>query len=129
MPQRANRSDPKGEPIPDINTDINTSNICTSADIEKFYEQLWQLYPIKKGKGSVSKSQKQKLYKIGLEELERAIHRYCAEMANNKTEKKFWKHGSTFFNTGYIDYLDSNYQEEDKPTEVEKSGYYGRREL
>ena len=78
-------------------------------DIEQFFEKAWSLYPKKKGKGQVSKTQKQKLEKVGLEELTKAIERYKKE----NTDIQFVHNGSTFFNSIYIDYLDANY--EDKP--------------
>ena len=74
--------------------------------IDDFFEKAWKLYPNKKDKGSVSKTQKQKLYKLG-DEFIRCVERYAEEKKG--TEKKFIKHGSRFFNNGYIDYLDENY--------------------
>lgn len=79
-----------------------------------FFESIWTLYPCKKGKGQVRDSQKSKLYKIGIEELSRCIERY-------KSIKPNWQqyqNGSTFFNSGYIDYLDANFLEETRtPTD------------
>ena len=72
------------------------------------FERLWSLYPNKKGKGQVSDAAKKKLLRIGKEELERAIQRYKTEL-----EKEDWRkpqYGSTFFNSGYVDYLDANYE-------------------
>ena len=72
-----------------------------------FFETIWKLYPSKKGKGQVSDSAKKKLYDIGLEEMTRAIERYKADL-----KKEPWRepqNGSTFFKSGYIDYLDANY--------------------
>jgi predicted phage replisome organizer len=77
-----------------------------------FFEQIWQLYPKKEGKGQVSLTQKKKLYSIGLEEMTRAIERYVK--AKQGKDKQYLQNGSTFFNSGYVDYLDANYQE-DKP--------------
>lgn len=74
--------------------------------IDDFFESVWKLYPHKKGKGQVSKSQKAKLYKIGYEHLKRCIDRY----KENKPDWQQWQHGSTFFNSGYVDYLDENSQ-------------------
>ena len=71
------------------------------------FEKLWKVYPNKKGKGRVSQSQKTALLKIGEAELYRAIERYKLEL-----EKDDWRkpqNGSTFFNSGYIDYLDVNF--------------------
>lgn len=84
------------------------NNICAN-DINDLFEKLWKLYPIKRGKGSISKTQKEKLFKIGHAEMERAINRYIAEQKDKGTDIKFYKNGSTFFNSGYIDYLDENY--------------------
>ena len=78
-----------------------------------FFEELWKLYPKKQGKGSVSDTQKEKLYKIGFEEMSRAVNRYIKYIADNGIEEKYIKQGSTFFNSGYVDYLDSNYQQEE----------------
>lgn len=77
--------------------------------LEDFFETIWKLYPIKKGKGQISKSKKQTLQKIGLKELQRCIERFKEDMKGR--DKKYWMHGSTFFNSGYIDYLDANYEE------------------
>jgi len=77
-----------------------------------FFEEAWQLYPEKKGKGKISDSKKKELYKIG-EELKRCIERYVKD--TDRRRKTFpdlkFQNGSTFFNTGYIDFLDSNVKE------------------
>lgn len=96
------------------------NNTC-SKDADALFETLWDLYPIKRGKGSVSKTQKEKLYKIGIDEMTRAINRYIAEQQEKGTDIKYYKQGSTFFNSGYIDYLDENYApvtEENKKTQT-----------
>lgn len=81
---------------------------------EEFFESIWKLYPKKKGKGQVSDNQMKKLFRIGIEEMTRAIERYKKEKA--ETDMQYWQNGSTFFNSGYIDYLDANYVEaEEKP--------------
>lgn len=79
-------------------------------DIEIFFEEHWKLYPKKQGKGSISDSKKSELYKLG-DEFKRCIDRYIKQIKTEKTEKKYIKNGSTFFNSGYIDYLDKNYTE------------------
>lgn len=85
----------------------NKNNMC-KADASALFEKLWELYPCKKGKGQVSDTTKMKLLKIGFEEISRAIDRYRAYFEQNSD----WlrpKNGSTFFNGGYLDYLDANY--------------------
>jgi len=84
------------------NTKTKTKDICA------FFDELWKLYPKKEGKGKVSAATKQKLYAIGIEEMSRCIERYKA--AKSETDRKFWVNGGTFFNSGYVDYLDENWE-------------------
>lgn len=95
-----------------------SKNTLCKADADALYEKLWKPYPNKKGKGRVSDTQKMKLLKIGYEEMSRAIERYKAEL-----QKESWRspqNGSTFFNSGYIDYLDANYvPSQDKPKQAQ----------
>lgn len=84
------------------------NNIMCKADANELFEQLWKLYPVKKGKGQVSDAKKLKLLEIGIDEMSRAIERYKLELEKDKD----WRHpqnGSTFFNSGYVDYLDATY--------------------
>ncbi len=81
-------------------------------EYEKVFAELWELYPRKENKGNVKPTQKKKIAKIGLEEMKRAIERYKRHIEVNRLERKYIKTGGTFFNSGYIDYLDENYQEE-----------------
>lgn len=74
---------------------------------ELFFESIWKLYPNKKGKASVKAKQKEILFEIGFEVLSKCIDRY----KSTKEDWKAWQHGSTFFNSGYVDYLDENYQD------------------
>lgn len=101
-------------------TPPNIINISKDKDkaIFDFFESIWKLYPEKKGKGQVSKTQKEKLLKIGIEQLSRCIERY----KKSKPDWQAWQNGSTFFNSGYVDYMDTNYQSNDeiKNAEVKK---------
>lgn len=98
--------------------DKNTKNEKkANVEIDAFFEKIWKRYQVKHGKGSVSKSQKAKLYKYGLEQIMRCIDRYEAEMNRIGRDIKYWKAGSTFFNSGYVDYLDSNYNEKETTKE------------
>lgn len=83
-------------------------NTMCKADALTLFEDLWKLYPSKKGKGQVSLAAKQRLFKVGHEEMVRAIGRYKADLEKDKDWRKL-QNGSTFFNSGYIDYLDENY--------------------
>lgn len=85
----------------------NKNNIMCKADALALFEQLWKMYPVKKGKGQVSDAKKLKLFEIGLDEMSRAIKRYLEGLEEDAWRKP--QNGSTFFNSGYMDYLDSNY--------------------
>lgn len=98
-----------------VTTNKNIKNIKNNTLVD-FFDQIWKLYPKKEGKGQVSLTQKKKLYNIGLEEMTRAIERY--KKAKEGTDRKYLQNGSTFFNSGYVDYLDANY--EDKPIQTAK---------
>lgn len=106
-PQK-DREETGKEPHSDTNNNTNNSNNPNKESIELFFDELWKLYPRKKGKGGVSFTKKKELYKIGIDELTRAVNRYIQSEAG--TEEKFLKYGSSFFNSGYVDYLDENYK-------------------
>ncbi len=90
-------------------------NTMCKKDAFALFERLWKLYPNKRGKGQVSEAKKRHLLDIGFEEMERAINRYKADLALNPWKKP--QNGSTFFNSGYVDYLDKEWQEEHSPAE------------
>lgn len=91
---------------------------ASKADIDEFFEKIWKLYPNKKGKGQISASKKKALFEIGYDELSRAIKRYTNDLSKDEWRKP--QNGSTFFNSGYVDYLDANYTE--PVTECEEEG-------
>lgn len=83
------------------------NNMC-KADALALFEKLWKLYPVKKGKARISDTQKMKLLKIGFDEMKRAIDRYISYVKS--VDYLQYQNGSTFFNSGYVDYLDANYE-------------------
>lgn len=85
-----------------------------SEPLEQFYESIWKLYPLKRGKGKVSKTKKQVLQRIGYEQIKRCIERYVGEIKASGKEK-YMMNGSTFFNSGYVDYLDENCVDREQP--------------
>ena len=89
------------------------------------FEELWKLYPCKKGKGSVSDAQKRKLLKVGGEEMKRALERYVSYVDSVDFDLHY-KNGSTFFNSGYIDYLDANYEQEKKKPDRQQGGQFNQ---
>lgn len=72
-------------------------------------EEIWSLYPNKKGKTDAVKKIEKLLKTYSKEELIRAVERYKTEKKG--VDMKYIKNGSTFFNSGYTDYLDENYQQ------------------
>lgn len=110
----------------DIDIDKDKKHI-SKKDIDNFFEAIWKTYPKKEGKGSISDTQKKKLYNIGLDEMIRAVERY--KKAKVATEKKYLQMGSTFFNSGYVDYLDCNYvqEKENKPRYEDKNPFLNGR--
>lgn len=90
------------------NPNPNTKNIMCKADACALFERIWQLYPEKKGKARVSEKKKLEIAMIGEEHMQRCISRYKDELDKDKDWRKP-QNGSTFFNSGYVDYLDENY--------------------
>lgn len=110
--QTLNNSQTITKPFPTIEEEKeckqdNKKTMC-KADAVALFERLWKLYPVKKGKGQVSDAKKIKLLEIGFDEMSRAIERYKAEWEKDQDWRKM-QNGSTFFNSGYVDYLDTNY--------------------
>lgn len=89
------------------NGEVNTTvvNNTINNTYTKEIENLWSLYPNKKGKAAAIKSIPKLLKAMEYEELKRCIERYAKE--NKKTEIKYLQYGSTFFNGGYMDYKDT----------------------
>lgn len=148
LPKRANGLSENGEPIPDINiTDINITdnkkiNInnvtedsikdikksfgdsakIKQSDADLMFEKLWKEYPRKLGKGKVSQATKRKLFSIGYDEMSRCLKRFKEDVDGR--DEQYIMHGSTFFNSGYVDYLDANYgdgeEDEQKPSNLDR---------
>lgn len=96
----------------------NKNNMC-KADAVALFEELWKLYPVKKGKGQVSDAKKMRLLQIGFDEISRAIERYKQYV--DSVDYLQYQNGSTFFNSGYVDYLDANYAKSAQKTK--KNGF------
>lgn len=82
--------------------------------INECFERFWKKYPNKRGKGQVSDTKKKTLYEIGEEKIERALKRYLDDLSKDSSWRKP-QNGSTFFNSGYVDYLDENYEKPPEP--------------
>lgn len=94
------------QPVPNTSTNTSTD---TTKDIDHFFETVWEIYPHKIGKGKIKQATKRKLFQLGFETLEKCINRY----KDSKPDWQEWQHGSTFFNSGYVDYLDENFNKEE----------------
>lgn len=97
-----------------ITRDTNNVHSCSESleetheeTPEEFFERAWQYYPNKRGKGQVSEKSKERLMSHGWDNVKRAIDRYLEDLKKDEWRKA--QNGSTFFNSGYIDYLDENY--------------------
>lgn len=89
---------------------------CTAEAVAQF-ELLWERYPNKRGKARVTDKDKMQLLKIGFDEMVRAIDRYKSDLERDKSWRKP-QNGSTFFHSGYVDYLDKNYGVEAAPKTI-----------
>lgn len=103
-------SDKEEDKEKELDRDIKKNSAAqpSKADVDAFFESIWELYPVKKGKGQVSDTKRKVLFKIGYERMEQAINRYLTELKKDASWRKP-QNGSTFFNSGYVDYLDGNY--------------------
>lgn len=115
------QKNPDNVPVPVSVNDNNKKTLCKSADADALFERLWSLYPLKRGKAQVSKANKMHLLDIGFDEFQRAIDRYKADLDNETWRKP--QNGSTFFNSGYIDYLDANYVPCEQKNEHKKDSF------
>lgn len=95
-------------------TDGKPKENCEKKAINECFERLWKQYPNKRGKGQVSDAKKKILYKVGEEHIQRALQRYLDGLEKDASWRKP-QNGSTFFNSGYVDYLDENYEKPPEP--------------
>lgn len=119
----------------DIDRDIDKKNSAShqpsKADVDAFFESIWNLYPVKKGKAQVSASKRKALYEIGFDKMEQAINRYLTDLKRDASWRKP-QNGSTFFNSGYVDYLDENYVPDQRMPggrNEKLPDWFGKREL
>ena len=124
--REANKGQSEGKQRATTKEYKNIRNIYNVQDAHcAHFEKIWSLYPTKRGKGKVSDTKKKVLAKISLEEWERIIDRYKKSVKADRESgfNKRYQDGSTFFNSGYVDYTDSNYTEPEDIREDEQKGY------
>lgn len=82
-----------------------------------FFDDVWSLYPKKRGKDDVSKAAMEEMTQAGFETVKKAIENYKDELRRNGTEEQFIMYGSTFFNGRWKDYIEpiSTVQEQQTP--------------
>ena len=62
-----------------------------------FFDDVWGLYPRKKGKAAVSAKSLKEINEVGQVEMTKAVERYKAEISANGTGEQYILHGGTFF--------------------------------
>lgn len=112
---------------PGIKKNNNIKIKITGDQVNEFFETVWKMYPVKMGKAAVKERKRRELYNIGLEHMRRAIDRYLADLKKDEWRKP--QNGSTFFNSGYVDYLDENYCQPEAKKEIEGLKLFDRREM
>lgn len=89
---------------------VRKTNKNDKNDKNNIYEQqvahLWSLYPNKKGKAQAITKIPKLIEKYGYEKIVECVERYTDECKGK--DIKYIKYGSTFFNNGYVDYLEDN---------------------
>lgn len=106
------------------NTFNNIKHICAKQDIARACDEIWSLYPKKKGKATAYKKIPKLIKEYSLEEIKRCVNRYNAEIKAKGTDMQFIKQGDTFFNSGYVDYLDENYKEVSPSNKIKPSNSF-----
>ena len=119
IPPQENFNTPPQENFKDNNTLFNNTinntnnNICSPSSerdiVTQQVEEIWLLYPNKKGKATAIKKLPKLIKEHGYEKIKKCVERYALECKDK--DKQYIKHGSTFFNGGYMDYLDENIAE------------------
>ncbi len=102
--------------------ELKEKNKDSLVEANELFERIWKTYPNKKGKGQVSDAQKKRLLAIGEDRLVKAIDRYSLELQKDAGWRKP-QYGSTFFNSGYVDYLDENYEPGRSVPPVKKNAF------
>lgn len=100
-----------------IDNIINNKNNNIVQSVAHECDLIWTIYPHKKGKARAYKKLPTLFKKYGYEQIKRCVERYSLEVQDK--DKQYIKHGDTFFNGAYIDYLDANYIEPVKETGID----------
>ena len=93
-------------PIQSNPNPIQSESAQSADEIESCFLALWDLYPKKVDKSSVSKKAKAELHKAGFDVVSVAIENYKAEIQRENRDIKYVKNGSTFFNGAWKGYIE-----------------------
>ena len=88
-----------------IQYEIQSISAQSADEIESCFLALWDLYPKKAGKSSVSKKAKAALYKAGFDVVAAAIENYKAQIQRENRDMQYVKNGSTFFNGAWEEFV------------------------
>lgn len=102
-------------PIQSNPNPIQSESAQSADEIESCFLALWDLYPKKEGKSSVSKKAKIELHKAGFDVVSSAIENYKDKIKRENRDIQYVKNGSTFFNGAWRDYVVLDKPEEPMP--------------
>ena len=112
------------QPVYKLNTQIRIdknskekNNSASKDELNDIIDEIWSVYPNKKGKTDAIKKIPKILKTISKDELIKSIERYKKDVEyqrNNGFKTLNYANGSTFFNGRYMDYLEDS--EEKTPT-------------
>jgi len=84
-----------------------SGKVSESDEVGQQFESLWKMYPKKLGKGQITRKCKETLLReVGYDQMTRCIERYKDSIRGK--DMQYVMHGSTFFHSGYVDFLDEN---------------------
>ena len=110
-------------PIQSNPNPIQSESAQSADEIESCFLALWDLYPKKEGKSSVSKKAKIELHKAGFDVVSAAIENYKAKIQRENRDIQYVKNGSTFFNGAWRDYVVEDKPEEQMPQQQRRKSF------
>ena len=110
-------------PIQSNPNPIQSESAQSADEIESCFLALWDLYPKKEGKSSVSKKAKIELHKAGFDVVSSAIENYKAKIQRENRDIQYVKNGSTFFNGAWRDYVVVDNPEEQMPQQQRRKSF------
>ena len=106
-----------------IQCEIQSISAQSADEIESCFLALWDLYPKKAGKTSVSKKAKAALYKAGFDVVAAAIENYKAQIQRENRDMQYVKNGSTFFNGAWEEFVHPEETAEALPQAPRRKSY------